>query len=233
MPYRISSARRGLESKLSGLQDKVSKANPIEVDPTLRQFAIASGVFLAHAEFENYFSELMDGVARTCLAANVFPDQLRAHLFCDSLNLRALVEKVAGGAGESNVYSHVLRKVEKFDGLSVEFILPVERVTGDGILSDLGYPSRKNIEKVLKRVGIENPKTELDKAVKRDVFSLLGTVSDLRTALAHSAQLPGISCRDVVERIENLKIVARAIDKALYAALVPLVRDAGWIRGMV
>jgi hypothetical protein len=232
MPYRVSAARRRFDVQMRDLQGRVLIASPTSIDPVLREFSISAGVFLAHAEFENYFVDFLDGVAKTCVFAGVLPNKLRAHLFFNSFGVKSLAEKVSSGVGEASAYAHIEQKVDSSAVVFVDSAKPFASFVGRDIFGDFGYPSQRNIEKVLKRLGMNSPKIELDKAVKRDVFSLLKSVSDLRTSLAHSASIPGLSCEDVVARIESLKVVAQAIDRAVYSNLVPLVKDRSWVAGM-
>lgn len=232
MPYRVSAARRRFDAQLRDLQGRVLIASPASIDPVLRDFSISAGVFLAHAEFENYFVDFLDGVANTCVIAGVLPKQLRAHLFFHSFGMKAFAEKVSGGVGEPLVYAHIEQRIDAPAVVFVDSAKKFANFSGKDIFGDFSYPSRRNIEKVFKRLGLHSPAAELNKAVKRDVFSLLESVSDLRTSLAHSARIPGLSCEDVVARIDSLKVVAQAIDRAVYSNLVPLVKDRNWVAGM-
>lgn len=236
MAYQISLSRKSFDTQIDDIIRRLKDADKPGVSPALRDFSIAAAIFLAHAEFENYFVDVLGRLAamysNAAVTAAQLPARLRAHLIYTKLNLEALAGKVAARAGEPDI----LLAVEKwFASPSVALIdqsKPLTPFNGASIHGDQDYPSTKNIQKVLQRIGIGDPTGALNKAGKRDAFLLLKSVADLRTSLAHTATLPGISVEDVRDRLGGLKVFVRSMDRALYLHGRKSCSQAAWTAAM-
>lgn len=236
MAYLVSQQRRRLEQQIETIKAKVGQADNGPVPADLRDYAIAAAIFLAHAEVENYFVDVLEDVARVYsqAARNAvkLPSKFRAHLIAEKFGLDSLALKIVARTGEQEVF----QKIEKW------FVSPnIPLLTGAGFLApvngkdiygDYSYPSLKNIERVLRRLGVGDPKGALNREGGRDVVGLLESVADLRTALAHAATLPGVSVQDVIQRIEGLKLFVEAFDKVLYAQVRTTLAHQSWRRLM-
>ena len=215
MSYVISSSRKRFEIQLDEIKKKLRIADKKGVSTDLRDYAIAAAIFLAHAEVENYFADILASVAiaysSTAPDASRLPARLRAHLVVEKFNLQNLAAKFSTRTGEPDI----LTAIETWFSSSMVCLLneskPLAAFNGNDIHGDYGYPSTKNIERVLRRIGIVDPKGKLNRAAKRDVVGKLESVASLRSALAHSASLPGIGCADVIAHLEGLKTFARAL----------------------
>lgn len=232
MAYGTSKHRSSVDSKLGVVKAKLLHANTAGVHSDLREYAMAAAIFLAHAEFENYFVEALDGVAHTYsqVAANAtkLPARLRAHLIVTKLSLSTTAEKIVTKYGEQEVLQAVERWFATSDSTLLTGVSPLCQFSGGHIYGDYAYPSMKNIERILKRIGVGDPKGALNRQLARDVVALLESIADLRTALAHSASMPGISLSDVILRIDGLQAFIEAFDRLLYAHLRLAVSDADW-----
>lgn len=236
MAYSTSRARQRLENQLDEIKRKLLLAEAGAVTIDLRDYAIAAGIFLAHAEIENYFVDLISGVA-TLYSLELqnacgLPSKLRAHLVHKKLGLdQFAARKFSAAAEEDN-----LNSIEKWfiapAHVYLGGALPLSAITGDDIVGSNSYPSKANIEKVLRRIGIGDPRGALNRQGARDVVGLLESVGSLRTQLAHSATLPGIGVMDVVSRIDGLKVFCHAFDKVLYAHLTSAVPEPSWAARM-
>jgi hypothetical protein len=232
MPYAVSSHRKRLNQQLDEIKKNLRIADGKGIPSVLRDYAIAAAIFLAHAEIENYFVDSLSGIAnaysKALADASKLPIRLRAHLVVEKLNFQNVAAKLSMKSGEGDVHG----AVEKWFS-SPQFALlneskPLPAFFGSDIHGDYSYPSKKNIERILRRIGIGDPKGTLNGMGKRDVLSLLESVADLRTALAHSAALPGIACTDVIQRLSDLKLFAQAMDRVLYAHVRASLTHAAW-----
>jgi hypothetical protein len=236
MPYATSLQCSHLEVQLDVIKQKLNGADEVGVSSDLRDYAIAAAIFLAHAEIENYFVDAIEGVARVytngASDAAKLPPTLRAHLICEKFGLERLTSKMVSKIGEQEIFSIV----EKwFTSPSVTLLtgaVPLRALTGGDIYGDYSYPSIKNIERVLRRIGIGDPKGTLNREGNRDVVGLLESLAGLRTALAHSATLPGVTVGDVLDRIDGIKLFSGAFDRALYAQTRLTMSRQIWIDAM-
>jgi len=202
------------------------------VPPELREYAIAAAIFLAHAEVENFFGDILTRIAiaysNGLTYSSELPKRLRAHLVAEKLNLQGFVAKFSSKTGEPAI----LDTVEGWFASPYHSLLNNSQrlcpFDGKDIYGDYVYPSIKNIERVLRRIGIGDPRGKLNGIAKRDVISLLESVGDLRTALAHSASLPGVSCRDVIDKMSDLRAFVAAMDRALYSHVRTSLPHAVW-----
>jgi hypothetical protein len=232
MPYEVSVTRRRLDLQLDEIKKTLRTADRKDVPNGLRDYAIAAAIFLAHAEIENYFVDALAGIAnaysRAAIDASRLPTRLRAHLVVEKFNFQNVAAKFSTKSGEPDV----LMSVEKWFASPIYALFneskPLVPFVGQDIHGDYSYPSKKNIERVLRRIGIGDPKGTLNGMAKRDVLGLLESVANLRTALAHNASLPGIGCADVIAHLGGLKIFARALDRVLYVHVRTSLPHAAW-----
>lgn len=236
MTYVISKQRRSVCVQLDLVATKLQVANEAGVSSDLREYAIAAAIFLAHGEFENYFVNVFDSVAnaysRATADSTKLPTALRSHLISEKLGFHALAIKMMVKQGEQEVLNGIERWFRSTDSVLLTGASPLCQFTGEDIYGDYTYPSIKNIERVLRRIGVGDPKGELNRQIGRDVIALLESIGSLRTALAHSAALPGVSVLDVVERIEGLKVFVEAFDKVLYKHIKTTLSDGDWLNHM-
>lgn len=221
MAYLKSAARRQFEIQISQIFRRLKLADSIQIDPSLRSYAIAAAIFLSHAEVENYFVDALSRIAvlysRAPQRASRLPARLRAHLALSKTNARVLMANVFAGKNEDETLAAVERWFHPTGAASYfDDALIFPTLSGPDIYGSYDYPSKANLEKVLRRLGIGDPKGQLNRIARRDVISLLDSVASLRTALAHSAALPGVSCMDAIARIKGLLTFISALDRLLY-----------------
>lgn len=232
MAYRTSKHRASVDAKLGVVKTKLSHANVAGVHGDLREYAMAAAIFLAHAEFENYFVEALDGLAQTysqvAVDASGLPASLRAHLIVTKLALNATAEKIVTKCGEQDILHSVDRWFATTESTLLTGASPLCQFTGGDVYGDYTYPSIKNIERILRRIGVGDPRGMLNRQLRRDVVALLESIAGLRTQLAHSATMPGISLHDVIQRIDELQTFIEALDRVLYVQLSLSVSDADW-----
>lgn len=236
MAYSQSKYRRHLDLQIDDIVKKLHMAAKREVSTELREFSIAAAIFLAHAEVENYFIDILDGFARVLSEgaqnSTRLSSKLRAHLICEKFGLSHVSSKMISKSGEQEIFNVVEKWfVSPHLGLmtGTSALVPM---TGVDIYGDYSYPSVKNIERVLKRIGIGDPKGKLNAECRKDVIGILESVGSLRTALAHSAVLPGVSIGDVKARIIALKIFVRAFDRVIYFSAIGSAPNIAWVNSM-
>ena len=232
MPYVISASRKQFDLQLKDIRKKLKVADKKQVPVDLREYAIAAAIFLAHAEIENYFTDVLARIAMACgrgfSNASELPARFRSHLIVERLNLRNLSAKLAGNAGEQDVLSVVDRWFSSSSSFLIDSSEPFQALSGADIYGDYGYPSIKNVEKILKRLGIGDPKGQLNRTVGKDVVGYLEPLASLRTALAHSASLPGVSCKDVMSRLDQVSWFVVALDRLLHSHFQSGIKYADW-----
>ncbi|WP_208279308.1 HEPN domain-containing protein [Massilia oculi] len=215
------------------IKANVALADDSSVSVVLRDYAIAAAIFLAHAEFENYFVYVLSDLAGTYTSAagdaTKLPSRLRAHLITTRLNLEGLAPKLVSRSRDQEVFSIIERWFTAADNKLIAGTAPLPVISGGDIFGDSTYPSIKNIEKILKRLGVGDPKGELNRiGGGKDIVGLLESISSLRTALAHSATLPGVNVSDVHQRIDGLKEFVLAFDKIVFNQVLTSLSVSDW-----
>jgi hypothetical protein len=124
-------------------------------------------------------------------------------------------EKIAGGS-EKDLINRISMHLQQPHAFAADTALAISTFTGLDIYETSKYPSLKNLDKVLTRIGINDVKNNLNRVARRDVISLLESLGALRTALAHSASLPGVSKQDIITRITDVKKFVAALDRLLH-----------------
>jgi hypothetical protein len=232
MAYSVSKHRRHFELQINEIIKKLRLGTKNDVPTGLREFAVAAAIFLAHAEVENFFINVLDDLANAFSANANDPSKLssklRAHLVCNRFGMDQIASKMAAKVGEQDVLNFIERWFVSTELPLISGSGPMVAVTGVDIYGDYSYPSSKNIERVLRRIGIGNPKGALNSVGKKDVVGILESVGSLRTALAHSAVLPGVSVGDVIQRLISLKQFTRAFDRLLYTNATKSISHSAW-----
>ena len=232
MAYAKSKARLALENNLDGITTRTRLAEVKAIPVDIREYVIAASIFLSHAELENYvadvFSLVAKGIVATYMAGSPMPKDLRAHLFLTKSNLKSAFGKHLGGSAEKDLIRSIRSAL---DGEAVKLIFPptaAPQVSGKDIYGTLKYPSEDNIKKLFFRLGIDNIFDELGRILKQDAAALLESLGSLRTQLAHTGVLPGISARDIRKKISDTKRFAGALDRTLYSFLCRSYSQQYW-----
>lgn len=235
MTYQKSNARSAFEAEI---QTICGNLQLVEVTPAIpsaiRDYSIAAAIFLAHAEIENFFNDLLEEVARgfslPILTASNLPSALQAHLIYEKFGLDQFAVRILRKTGEQENSQAIARWFSSPYRNLLDVSMPLGfQLCGDDLRGPYSYPSIDNVIKVLKRLGIGDPRGKLNAELNRDVLGLLKSLSDLRTQLAHSAQLPGVSVGDVIQRLNDSSAFVEAFDKLIYATVTACISHAEWI----
>lgn len=232
MAYSKSKARASLEASLADVTLRVRSAQTKGIPVDVKEYAIAAAIFLAHAELENYiedsFSSIAKGVVVAYMSGSPIPKDLRAHLFLTKSNLKDAFGKFLGGSSEKDLIKAVRVAL---DGDSVNLLFSSAKapfVSGKDIYGMIKYPSERNLAKLFSRLGINKVFDELSKHLKQDSKVLLESIGSLRTQLAHTGALPGVSPKDVRKKIDDTARFVRAMDRVLYSFLCGAYSELHW-----
>lgn len=236
MSYRISKARKAFEQAINEIAQTVKSVNTQSYPSNHSDYIFAASIFLAHAEIENYFSDVLSGIAnlysKHSETSRNLPPSLRAHLLLSKSNLVKLVgEKIAGGS-EKDLIKKLSNHLQNAHSFAADSAFPVVQFRGIDIYENKKYPSLDNIDRVLARIGIEKVQNNINRIAKRDAVSLLESLASLRTALAHNASLPGVGQRDIVNRIAECKKFTAALDRLLHEHVKKTHPSSAWNQEM-
>src|SRR5690242_19690702 len=107
MAYKRSRERLALEAAYREIRATIRLIENKHVASGVRDYVIAASIFLAHAELENYFSDLVSAFAATvskcATKGSDLPGALRSHLFVEKSNLRTLVANALAGRPEQDL----------------------------------------------------------------------------------------------------------------------------------
>lgn len=232
MAYSKSKARLSLENNLNGIVARTRLAEKKAIPVNVREYVIAASIFLSHAELENYIADVFSLVAKGAvdryMAGSPMPKELRAHLFLTKSNLKTAIGKHLGGSAERDLIKSVRYALdgEAVKLISTPAVPPL--VSGKDIYGTIKYPSEENIKKLFFRLGIDNIFNELGRILKKDAAALLESLGSLRTQLAHTGVLPGISAKDIRNKIGDTLRFAAALDRVLYAFLCRSYSQQYW-----
>ncbi|MDI4633838.1 hypothetical protein J7U46_12335 [Pelomonas sp. V22] len=157
MAYSISQPRKDLIAAVDEITQRAYSAAQVGVPSDVREYAFAASIFLSHAELENYFVDMIDRVARLYSnhspSALPIPTRLRAHLFVLKSSLQAAFGAKISGGDEQSLLAAVERSFIGSAGSMINPAIALVPFTGAEILGDYSYPSIKNIERAMRRLG--------------------------------------------------------------------------------
>jgi hypothetical protein len=232
MPYKTSRARRNLQRVYSEIRGRLRTAQSPDVEPAIREYVIAAAIFLAHAEIENYVADLFSAFAAGVHAKGVkgsnLPGRLQSHLFLAKANARTAFASVLGGSSEKQLLDAFTIALRGPPGTVVNDAVVMTLFSGEEICGKLRYPSSDNLKKLFSRVGVDNVFGRLSALLKQDAEALLQSLGSLRTQLAHTGTLPGVSSRDVRDRIRGAEHLVGAIDRLMFKVTSAHFGSAVW-----
>ncbi len=236
MAYRKSAPRTEFHKAIADIVGRLRSAAQNGVPLPLKEYVYACSIFLAHAEFENYFVDILDRIARlysTQSTSNkAIPVSLRTHVFLSRSNVwRPIANWLADGS-EQSLLKGAAAALNNHVPTFLEATSPPPLLTSADISGSQTYPSVDNLMQVLRRIGVGDPKGAINQAARADAWSLLQSVASLRTALAHNASMPGVSGNDLVARLRGLEKFVAAMDHALYLHVRETHKVGAWIAAM-
>ncbi len=237
MSYRISRARKAFTQQISTIVRTAKSVNKLVYQAAHTDYIFSASIFLAHAEIENYFSDVLSDLAnlysKHSTNSKDFPPYLRAHLLLSKSNAIRLIGEAIAGGSEKELVKKISVHLQSNHAYAADSALPVVQFSGADIYGKQKYPSQDNLEKVLARIGIFNAKANINRVAKCDAVSLLESLAALRTSLAHNASLPGISKPDIIKRISDCNIFVAALDRLLYENARSTHSANCWVQEMI
>lgn len=223
MPYLVSTARKTTKSEFKEIKSRIRKSQSKNIDPSIREYVVAASIFLAHATLENYVSDVFSGFANGIQSSPIkgseIPDTLRAHLFLSKIDKTKIYGSAIGMHAESESLISLSNSLKHAAGTVVDDSKTIFRFTGKDIYTSYKYPSADNLKKIFQRIGEPKIFQQLDIVIKRDSKSLLESLGSLRTQLAHTGQLPGVSPSDVIKKIQDIEIFVSALDRVMHKTI--------------
>lgn len=198
----------------------------------LREYVFAAAIFLAFAEIENYVADSFSAFSN-CIRANVtkgsdLPGNLQSHLFLQKSNATAIFGNFIVSNSEKDLFRSFSNALGSYAGTYVNDSLPIQAFTGKDLYTTIKYPSEKNLEKLFLRIGVDKVFTAFDIILKENSKVLLESISSLRTQLAHTGTLPGISGKDIRLKLEAAERFVGAMDRVMYQVTVSKFKAPQW-----
>lgn len=220
MTYKTSRARGQLQIVYKDIKKRIRKAESKRVDIELREYVTSAAIFLAFAEIENYIQDIFSAFSN-CTRANVtcaskLPGYMQPHLFLQKSGATALFGNFIVSNSERELYHSLSSVLNGYAGGYVNDSLPMQPFQGSDVYTTIKYPSEKNLEKLFLRVGVDKVFVALSTILREDAKALLLSISSLRTQLAHTGALPGVSSKDVRGRLDSAERFVGAMDKVIY-----------------
>jgi hypothetical protein len=232
MPYLVSSSRNTTKLEFKEIKSRIRKSQNKSIDPAIREYVVAASIFLAHAILENYISDIFSSFASAIQSSPIkggeIPDALRAHLFLSKIDKTKIYGSAVGIHAESESLTSLSNALKNSAGTVVDDAKTIFRFYGKDIYTNHKYPSADNLKKIFQRIGEPKIFQQLDIVIKRDSRSLLESMGSLRTQLAHTGQLPGVSPSDVVAKIVDLEVFVSALDRVMHKIIARSFGQAIW-----
>lgn len=232
MAYKKSQARKTLQIDLNDILFKVKLVENRNVDPNIKEYVLAASVFLAHAILENYisdiFSRFANGIHSLSLKGEELPENLRAHLFLKNIDKSKMYGVDIGIYSEKDAFSALSKALNGYAGKIIDNSKTIYKIKGEDIYTNYKYPSKNNLIRIFERIGISNIFNVLSARMNRDSVATLQSLGSLRTQLAHTGQIPGISPRDIKNRLSELEDFVSAINRTIYKEMVSKYGQNTW-----
>lgn len=232
MTYKTSKARGQLQAVYKDIKKRIKSAENKKVDVQLREYVIAAAVFLAFAEIENYVGDVFSSFSN-CIRANVtkgskLPGNVRPHLFLQKSNAPAIFGNFITSNSEKDLFRSFSSALSSHAGSYIDDAVEIKAFSGKDLYTTIKYPSEKNLEKLFFRIGVDKIFMVLSKILREDAKALLESISSLRTQLAHTGTLPGISAKDVKARLASAERFVGAMDRVMYQVTTSHYKAAEW-----
>ncbi|MEX0297100.1 HEPN domain-containing protein [Pseudomonas putida] len=232
MSYSISAARKNASQDFNGIKSRIRKSQNKKIEPAIREYVLAASIFLAHATLENYISDIFSGFANGLQSSPVkgseIPENLQAHLFLNRIDKTKIYGAAVGTHSEADTITSMIKSLNNHAGTVVDSSKTIFRFTGKDIFTSYKYPSADNIKKIFYRIGEPKIFPKLDSILKGNSQSLLESLGSLRTQLAHTGEIPGVSPSDVIKRIDDVEKFISAIDRIMYNLVTSFSGQKTW-----
>lgn len=199
------------------------------LDVRFKSYILASSIFLAHAELENYIQDIFELYIRNLSQKKFFEinEDLRAYLIYKFFRNKDMHLSIF-----MNDEKKILDEIKKESSNGSKHIfdkdLNIKYIRGSDVYEVYKYPSVKNIQKIYKRIGCHNIFNQISAIIRKNGQSILEQIGTYRTSLAHNANLTGITVNDLIDVLAELKIFVKGLDKVLYNQIVKDYKQLFW-----
>jgi hypothetical protein len=233
MGYSRSAAFKTFQANSKASRQVVNAAAKIKFGGKRRSLyqdsMLSSAVLLAFANFERYVGDVVDdlckGLCAAGLAVSKLPIELRVQI--------AVVSKLSEWSDikdPSKLQSNIWKYKQNDGFVMLEEGFVPKNIDVDAILAKASYPKIGNILKLLRRLGIADPKTILKVVGGHAIEQKLTSIHDARAELAHTGKLPLWTTQDYLDRLVDLEAFAKVFDKILFRHFCGLASAPHWIR---
>jgi len=236
MPYKKSRSRCNFEMDCANFSADLKAAHIGKGALHHKDYVTAAIIFLTHAELENYIEDCFSHYALAIQSHGIkgsnLPIALQSHLFIKNANINAHFGKFIFNQSEKQLLESIGLALQGNAGDVIRDSTLVPKFTGREIYQLQKYPSTDNLKKIFYRVGVDNLFNQLSSYLKQDSKSLLESLGGLRTQLAHTATLPGVTYKDVLDRIHDTMRFVGAMDRLLYKNMTKNFNSKIWLNNM-
>jgi hypothetical protein len=231
----MSNARKSLKSAYTDILKRIKIVNNARTDPKIKEYVIAAAIFLAHAEIENFITDIFSGYASGAQSiakkGSQLPKELQSHLFLSKANTQTIFGNFVANGSEEKLLKSFISSLSGHAGAIVNDSVPLKLFSGKDIYTSKKYPSKDNLKIIFYRIGIDKVFAKCDAELGRNSLSLIESLACLRTQLAHTgtSTLPGISCNDVCDRIKGAELFVGGIDRLIYRSMTSQFGSKAWI----
>ncbi len=230
--YVKSAACKRCDSDLAELLQIVDQAHSERCQlHGVRTSVLASSMLMASAKVENYLSELIgdwtDCVNASALPTCELPPAVRARFF----NQSDLLGAYTSFAMTRDEHA-LVRKVIEFMGRDHKNFFagtePRPRLYSNWILAGCKYPSPDNLKSLFRRLGISDVFAELQSCARKDVEMSIRSFNDLRSALAHQGDVPGMTRGDVDAKLIEVQEFVGLLDQISFTSFGEISGHSLW-----
>lgn len=206
---------------------KLKKNNSLDV--SFKDYILASSVFLAHAELENYIQDIFDLYLRNLSnrKSSEIHHELKIFLVYKFMRKNEIYLSVLK-KDEKSVFKYIDAELKNSSKHIFDKDLNINMLKGVEVYEELKYPSVKNLIKIYNRLGCNDIFNQVSRELNTDSKKILEQIATYRTSLAHNASLVGITADDIINCLNELKQFTKGLDRVLYKHVVRNYKQVFW-----
>lgn len=208
-------------------KSKLKRNNGLEI--SFKEYILASAVFLAHAELENYIQDIFDLYLRNLSdkKSSEIHHALKIFLVYKFMRKNEIYLSVLK-KDEKSVFKYIDTELKSSSKHIFDKDLNIHMLKGAEVYEELKYPSSRNLMKIYNRLGCTDIFNQVSREISKDSKSILEQIGTYRTSLAHNASLIGVSADDIIICLNDLKIFTKGLDRVLYKHIVSNYKQVFW-----
>jgi hypothetical protein len=204
------------EGRIRGLKSAAQDAEKhLKKNPLLKHMVFQCSIFQTSAAVEDYLRLLVETWAFQLRKQNLGKKvPLRSRGYVAVRTLEESFSRYIYNQDEASISESVAAEADLWNFLIGSDQLP-SLFSGETLHDGTAYPSYRNLKRLLRRVGVSEPKKSLNAALKSDAETLIEAFQSIRTAIAHSAP-PALTLGDVRSRLADMVKLVGAIDRLMH-----------------